>query len=87
MHTIKWLITMRIFMKILSKYVPRRIALVGKSFHEATGQGVVVYPGNGSHQNPIGAYLSALVFYATIYKESPIGLTYFLLSAQLKTQC
>jgi hypothetical protein len=75
------------FYEDLWKYVPGRVSPVGKAFHEATRQGVAVYSGDGSHQNTTGAYLSALVFYATIYKESPIGLTYSPLSTELTTQC
>lgn len=69
------------------KNIPGRVSPVGKAFHEATKQGLDVYSGDGSHQNSTGAYLSALVFYATIYKESPIGLTYSTLSESLTQQC
>jgi hypothetical protein len=75
------------FYEDLWKYVPGRVSPVGKAFHEATRQGIEVYSGDGSHQNTTGAYLSALVFYATIYKITPIGLTYSPLSTTLTTHC
>ncbi|HMZ08827.1 MAG TPA: SGNH/GDSL hydrolase family protein [Anaerolineales bacterium] len=31
---------------------------------------------DGSHPSPIGTYLAANVFYATIFNESPVGLSY-----------
>jgi hypothetical protein len=34
----------------------------------------VLYQDDGSHPNPIGSYLAACVFYATIYQKSPEGL-------------
>ncbi len=64
------------FYEDIWEYVPGRVSPVGKAFHEATRQGYNVYSGDGSHQNSTGTYLAACVFYATIYKASPIGLSY-----------
>lgn len=75
------------FYEDLWKYVPGRVSPVGKAFHEATRQGIEVYSGDGSHQNTTGAYLSALVFYATIYQKSPVGITYSPLNTTLTSQC
>lgn len=75
------------FYEDLWKYVPGRVSPVGKAFHEASRQNIEVYSGDGSHQNTTGSYLCALVFYATIYKESPIGLAYTTVSPTLTTQC
>lgn len=35
-----------------------------------------LWQGDGSHPATRGTYLAACVFYATIFKESPVGLTY-----------
>ena len=64
------------FYEDLWKNMPGRISAVGAAFHEATKQGIDIYSNDGSHQNSDGSYLAACVFYATIYKESPIGLSY-----------
>lgn len=66
--------------------VPGRVSPVGKAFHIATNEGIDVYSSDGSHQNSAGTYLAACVFYATIYKESPIGLSYSTQGASLTTQ-
>ena len=63
------------------KYVSSRISAVGAAFHQATRQGINIYSGDGSHQNADGTYLAACVFYATIYKESPKGLSYSIASS------
>lgn len=75
------------FYEDLWKYVPGRVSPVGKAFHEATRQGIDVYSSDGSHQNQTGSYIAALVFYATIYKESPIGVTYSPLNVTLTEKC
>jgi hypothetical protein len=36
-----------------------------------------LWQGDGSHPNEQGTYLAACVFYATIFRQSPEGLTYF----------
>ncbi len=64
------------FYSNLWQYVPSRVSPVGAAFHIATNNGINIYSGDGSHQNADGAYLSACVFYATLYKESPVGLTF-----------
>ncbi len=53
-----------------------RISPVGSAFHEATRQGYEVYSGDGSHPSGTGSYLAACVFYATLFKESPVGNSY-----------
>lgn len=60
-----------------------RVSPVGSAFHEATRRGINIYSGDGSHQNSDGTYLAACVFYATVFKESPIGLTYNSASSSL----
>jgi len=57
-------------------YVPGRVSPVGAAFHKATADGIDVYSSDGSHQNATGSYLAACVFYATIFKESPVGISY-----------
>lgn len=75
------------FYEDLWQYVPGRVSPVGKAFHKATQEGIDVYSSDGSHQNQTGSYLAALVFYSTIYKESPIGVTYTPLNPTLTNQC
>lgn len=53
-----------------------RISPVGAAFHQATIDGYNVYSSDGSHPSALGSYLAACVFYATIFKESPVGNTY-----------
>lgn len=36
-----------------------------------------LYSGDGSHPNANGFYLTACVFYATIWRESPVGLNFY----------
>ena len=36
-----------------------------------------LYSGDGSHPNANGFYLTACVFYATMWRESPVGLNYY----------
>jgi hypothetical protein len=64
------------FYEDIWKYTAGRVSAVGKAFHEATRQGINIYSGDGSHQNADGTYLAACVFYATLYKETPVGLTF-----------
>lgn len=75
------------FYEDLWRYVPGRVSPVGKAFHEATRQGIDVYSSDGSHQNQTGSYIAALVFYSTMYKESPLGITYSPLNLTLTNQC
>jgi hypothetical protein len=35
-----------------------------------------LWQADGSHPNEMGTYLAACVFYATIFRQSPAGLTY-----------
>jgi hypothetical protein len=36
-----------------------------------------LYSGDGSHPSPWGTYLNACVFYATIFRTTPVGLPYY----------
>lgn len=36
-----------------------------------------LYSGDGSHPSAWGTYLNACVFYATIFRQSPVGITYY----------
>jgi hypothetical protein len=36
-----------------------------------------LYSGDGSHPSAWGTYLNACVFYATIFRKSPVGITYY----------
>jgi hypothetical protein len=36
---------------------------------------LVLHTDDGSHPNTLGSYFAACVFYATIFGESPVGLT------------
>ena len=51
---------------------------VGMSWHTSIqGDSLLnLYTGDNSHPNIYGSYLAACTFYATIFKESPSGLTY-----------
>lgn len=71
------------FYEDIWKYVPGRVSPVGRAFHQATRDGLDVYSNDGSHQNSTGNYLAACVFYATIYKSSPVGIAYTTQSAEL----
>lgn len=62
-----------------------RISPVGTAFHTATAQGHDVYSSDGSHPNTTGSYLSACVFYATIFKETPVGNSYTILGNPVTT--
>lgn len=75
------------FYEDIWQYTTGRVSAVGKAFHEATRQGINIYSGDGSHQNGDGTYLAACVFYATLYKETPLGLSFSSASSEsIKTQ-
>lgn len=52
------------------------IAPVGPAWKAAMAErpDLVLHAQDGNHSTPVGAYLSACVFYALIHRESPIGL-------------
>jgi hypothetical protein len=54
------------------------IAPVGFAWSEVVGQEASpdLWQGDGSHPTTKGTYLAACVFYATIFRASPVGLTY-----------
>ncbi|HLF08578.1 MAG TPA: SGNH/GDSL hydrolase family protein [Dehalococcoidia bacterium] len=49
---------------------------VGVAWQRALGErsDLVLHMKDQSHPNPLGAYLAACVFYATLYETSPVGL-------------
>jgi len=53
------------------------LAPVGMAWEALRGKNPesgLFYQGHGSHPSPAGSYLAACVFYATIFRQSPIGL-------------
>ncbi len=52
------------------------VAPVGLAWQQVltTNPSIVLHQDDGSHPNPAGSYLTACVFYATIYHKSPEGL-------------
>lgn len=55
------------------------VAPVGEAWKNviATNPGFDLYMADESHPSLHGSYLTACVFYATIYKQSPLGLPYY----------
>lgn len=55
-----------------------RLAPVGLAWFRAlqANPGLQLWQEDGSHPSEQGTYLAACVFYATFYKESPVGLSY-----------
>ncbi len=53
-----------------------RVAPVGLAWKEAFRKlpGIVLHDKDGSHPNPLGTYLAACVFYATLFGSSAVGL-------------
>ncbi|MDF2440387.1 MAG: hypothetical protein JWN98_1371 [Abditibacteriota bacterium] len=53
-----------------------RIAPVGPAWQHALAAepGLLLYDKDGSHPTPIGSYLAACVFYATLFRQTPLGL-------------
>ena len=53
------------------------VAPVGIAWRKTLGAcpELVLHTDDGSHPNTLGSYLAACVFYATIFGESPVGLT------------
>lgn len=53
------------------------VAPVGLAWQQVltTNPSLVLHQDDGSHPNPAGSYLTACVFYATIYHKSPEGLS------------
>jgi len=54
------------------------VAPVGEAWRMARAlqPGIVLHSNDGSHPNLSGSYLAACVFYAKLFDESPVGLTY-----------
>ena len=54
------------------------VAPVGEAWRIARHEypGIGLYLGDGSHPSPAGSYLAACVFYAIVFDESPVGLSY-----------
>ncbi|BAY32548.1 hypothetical protein NIES2107_44370 [Nostoc carneum NIES-2107] len=54
------------------------VAPVGRVWQkiQEQNQNLMLYEPDNSHPSPIGSYVAACVFYATIYGKSPEGLTY-----------
>lgn len=54
-----------------------RVAPVGMAWQRALAAepGLVLHYEDGSHPEPAGTYLAALVFYATLFDASPVGAT------------
>jgi hypothetical protein len=54
-----------------------RVAPVGMAWRESLRKrrSLHLYQADGSHPSPAGSYLAACVFYATLYGQSPEGLT------------
>jgi hypothetical protein len=52
------------------------IAPVGTAWESLSKEApeLVLYDKDGSHPSPLGSYLASCVFYATLFKESPVGL-------------
>lgn len=55
------------------------VAPAGAAWVNAIAGGFVpdLFSGDGSHPSLHGSYLTACVFYATIFKRTPVGLTYY----------
>ncbi|MCE1254111.1 MAG: hypothetical protein LWX83_11255 [Anaerolineae bacterium] len=55
------------------------IVPVGKAWMKAVSApySLDLWQEDGSHPNPLGTYLTACVFYASIYQESPSGLPFY----------
>ncbi len=52
---------------------------------QATSPQLNLYFSDGSHPSPIGSYVAACVFYATLYGKSPVGLSRRIYSSQFYT--
>ncbi len=63
----------------MAQYNNAIVAPVGEAWRNviATNPAYDLYSPDESHPSVYGTYLSACVFYATIYKESPAGLNYY----------
>ena len=60
----------------VGKELKVRVAPVGLAWEDAFKRlpGIVLHDKDGSHPNPLGTYLGACVFYATLFGASPEGL-------------
>ena len=61
----------------LGKATGAKVAPVGEAWKKVLGAEpkLALHTNDKSHPNPLGSYLTACVFYATFYNESPEGLT------------
>ena len=61
----------------LATVLPARLAPVGEAWRKARADlpDLALHSPDGSHPTPAGTYLAACVFYATLYGQSPEGLT------------
>lgn len=74
------------YMKI-ARELDAKIAPVGIAWQEIQkhNPNLILYDKDQSHPSPIGAYIAACVFYATLYEKSPEGLTFRIYSTQFGT--
>lgn len=61
----------------IAKELGATVAPVGRAWQEARRRdpAVKLYAGDGSHPSAKGSYLAAVVFYATLLRKSPLGLS------------
>ena len=52
------------------------VVYVGEAWRVAMTKGYKLHQNDEIHPTPHGTYLAACVFYATLYSESPVGLSY-----------
>ncbi len=63
----------------ISNYLQTPVCPAGLSWKKSivqNGDPVELFSGDGSHPSLAGSYLTACTFYATIFQESPIGLSF-----------
>ncbi len=62
----------------IARELRARVAPVGPAWKRAMEKqpGLDLWGKDGSHPNKSGSYLAACVFYAVIYKKSPVGLSF-----------
>ena len=63
----------------MSNYLETPVCPAGISWEKSivdNGDPIELFSGDGSHPSLAGSYLTACTFYATIFQESPVGLTF-----------
>ncbi len=63
----------------MSNYLQTPVSPVGIAWKKSiveNGDPIELFSGDGSHPSLAGSYLTACTFFATIYVESPVGLSY-----------